>query len=264
MPADVFSTKYSVLTDWLKDNAKTTKESDKVFNISNMYDINVYLDDGLKSTGITGYAYSDYINMYSVGSFSHEYIHHILFYIGKSGYAREVIPEMHASTSKYAMAMWYYVPHYVTGFEYTIYPLGGTFKKDIDYTPGVISVPLVDFTEKYNNLVKGKEEKPQQIRIDIERIYYKDAFSRIVSLDRSIICKYTMNSMFADGDGTAESPYGIRFSRHFKNIAKVNGKNYILKENLLFDKLEDFFEFAKGGVFDGNNYEIIINEDRVF
>lgn len=159
------------------------------------------------------------------------------------------------------MSFRYYVPHYVTGFEYTIYPLGGIFKKDIDYTPGVISVPLVDFTEKYNNLVKEEEEKPQQIRIDIERIYYKDAFSRIVSLDRSIICKYTMNSMFADGDGTAESPYGIRFSRHFKNIAKVNGKNYILKENLLFDKLEDFFEFAKGGVFDGNNYEITINED---
>ena len=109
LPADVFSTKYSVLTDWLKDNAKTTKESDEVFNISNMYDINVYLDDGLNSTGITGYAYSDYINMYSVGSFSHEYIHHILFYLGKSGYAREVIPEMHASTSKYAMAMWYYL-----------------------------------------------------------------------------------------------------------------------------------------------------------
>ena len=109
LPVDVFSTKYSVLTDWLKDNAKTTKESDEVFHISDMYDINIYLDDGLKSTGITGYAYSDYINMYSVGSFSHEYIHHILFYLGKSGYAREVIPEMHASTSKYAMAMWYYL-----------------------------------------------------------------------------------------------------------------------------------------------------------
>ena len=109
LPVDVFSTKYSVLTDWLKDNAKTTKESDEVFHISDMYDINVYLDDGLKSTGITGYAYSDYINMYSIGSFSHEYIHHILFYLGQSGYAREVIPEMHASTSKYAMAMWYYL-----------------------------------------------------------------------------------------------------------------------------------------------------------
>ncbi len=110
LPVDVFSTKYSVLTDWLKDNAKTTKESDDVFHIgNNMYDINVYLDDGLKSTGIAGYAYRDYINIYSVGSFSHEYIHHILFYLGKNGYAREIIPQMHANTSKYAMAMWYYL-----------------------------------------------------------------------------------------------------------------------------------------------------------
>ncbi len=109
LPTDVFSTKYTVLADWLKDNEKTTKESDNVFQIDNMYSINVYLDDGLKSTGITGYAYGDYINIYSVGSLSHEYIHHILFYLGQSGNAREVIPEMHANTSKYAMAMWYYL-----------------------------------------------------------------------------------------------------------------------------------------------------------
>ena len=109
LPSDVFSTKYNVLTDWLKDNAKTTAESDKVFGISDMYDINVRLDDGLKSTGITGYADGNYIDIYSVGSFSHEYIHHVLFYLGKSGYLREVIPEMHANTSKYATAMWYYL-----------------------------------------------------------------------------------------------------------------------------------------------------------
>ena len=109
LPADVFSTKYNTLTEWINDNEKTTKESNTVFRISNMYDINVFLDDGLNSTGITGYANGDYINLYSVGSFSHEYIHHILFYLGKSGNAREVIPEMHANTSKYAMAMWYYL-----------------------------------------------------------------------------------------------------------------------------------------------------------
>ena len=109
LPADVFSTKYNVLADWLKDNAKTTAESNEVFGISDMYDINVRLDDGLKSTGITGYADENYIDIYSVGSFSHEYIHHALFYLGKSGYAREVIPEMHANTSKYATAMWYYL-----------------------------------------------------------------------------------------------------------------------------------------------------------
>lgn len=109
LPSDVFSTKYSVLADWLKDNAKTTAESDEVFHVSDMHEINVYLDDGLKSTGITGYADGDYINIYSVGSFSHEYIHHVLFHLGKSGYAREVIPEIHANTSKYATAMWYYL-----------------------------------------------------------------------------------------------------------------------------------------------------------
>ena len=109
LPTDVFSTKYDALTEWLNDNEKTTKESNEVFKISDIYDINVFLDTGFRSTGITGYADDDYIDMYSVGSFSHEYIHHILFYLGKSGYAREVIPEMHANTSKYAMAMWYYL-----------------------------------------------------------------------------------------------------------------------------------------------------------
>lgn len=109
LPDDVFSTKYGALTDWLKDNAETTAKSNEVFRISNMYDINVYLDDGLKSTGITGYAYRTDIDIYSVGSFSHEYIHHILFYLGKSGYAREIIPQMHANASKYDRAMWYYL-----------------------------------------------------------------------------------------------------------------------------------------------------------
>lgn len=109
LPTDLFSTKYSDLADWLKDNWESTKESNEIFNLRKMYDIDVFLDDGLKSTGITGYAYGDYINVYSVGSFSHEYIHHILFYLGQSGYAREVIPEMHANTSKYAMSMWYYL-----------------------------------------------------------------------------------------------------------------------------------------------------------
>lgn len=109
LPDEVFSTSYDKLRDWLKDNEKTTAESNAVFNVAEMYDIKVYLEDGLKSNGTTGYAHGDYIDLYSVGSFSHEYIHHILFYLGKSGIAREVIPEMHANTSKYARAMWYYL-----------------------------------------------------------------------------------------------------------------------------------------------------------
>lgn len=109
IPRNLFSTSYDILSDWLKDNEKTTKESNDLFRVNNMYDIDVYLDDGLKSSGISGYAYDSYINIYSVGSFSHEYIHHILFYLDKSGNAREVIPEMHADTSKYSRIMWYYL-----------------------------------------------------------------------------------------------------------------------------------------------------------
>lgn len=80
-----------------------------MFGISNMYPITVYLENGTSSSGITGRATEDYIELFSAGSFSHEYIHHILFYTGKSGALREVIPEMHANSSKYAMAMWYYL-----------------------------------------------------------------------------------------------------------------------------------------------------------
>ena len=109
LPFEVFSTSYDKIRDWLKDNEKTTAESNAVFKVANMYEIKVYLEDGLKSNGITGYAHDDFIDLYSVGSFSHEYIHHILYYLGKSGIAREVIPEMHANTSKYARAMWYYL-----------------------------------------------------------------------------------------------------------------------------------------------------------
>lgn len=110
LPKSYFSTSYDKLSDWLKDNAMTTAESNKVFDILDMYRIDVFLDDGIKSKNITGYAYDDYIKIYSVGSFSHEYIHHVLFYLReRNGNASEVIPEMHANTSKYSRGMWYYL-----------------------------------------------------------------------------------------------------------------------------------------------------------
>lgn len=109
LPISRFNTSYNYLSDWLKDNSKTTDDSNELFGASSMYSINVFLDDGLKSTGITGEAYSNYIRIYSVGAFSHEYIHHILFQKGKSGYLYEVIPELHANNSKYAKMMWYYL-----------------------------------------------------------------------------------------------------------------------------------------------------------
>ncbi|HBF15226.1 MAG TPA: hypothetical protein DDW30_06020 [Clostridiales bacterium] len=109
LPSDVFSTSYPQLSDWLKDNRQTTDESNRLFRIGDMYDITVYLEDGLLSTGISGAAFGNTVTLYSVGSFSHEYLHHILYYLGKSGNAREVIPELHANSSEYSRAMWYYL-----------------------------------------------------------------------------------------------------------------------------------------------------------
>lgn len=109
LPINVFSTSYDRLSDWLKDNETTTAASNSVFKVGSMYNIDVFLDDGFKSNGISGYADDDFISIYSAGSFSHEYVHHILFRLGKSGNAREVIPELHANSSVYSRAMWYYL-----------------------------------------------------------------------------------------------------------------------------------------------------------
>ncbi len=109
LPKSCFSTAYNFLADWLDDNAKTTEESNAVFKVSSMHDIAVYLDDGLKSYGISGEATSDSVILYSVGSFAHEYIHHILVSKGQGGYLREIFPELHANTSKYNNLMYYYL-----------------------------------------------------------------------------------------------------------------------------------------------------------
>ena len=109
LPKEQFSTSYDYLSDWLKDNQRTKEESDAVFKSESMYDINVYLDDGKRSYGRTGEAFGSSITLYSVGSFSHEYIHHILFKMDKSGYLSEVFPELQANNSKYSNLMWYYL-----------------------------------------------------------------------------------------------------------------------------------------------------------
>ena len=46
--------------------------------------------------------------VYSAGSFSSEYIYHVLMYKGKIGNARDTLTEFHANTDKYANLMWYY------------------------------------------------------------------------------------------------------------------------------------------------------------
>ena len=111
LPENVFSMTYNHLSAWLKDNWAMKEDSDKTFGIYDMYDISVYVDDG-KDSVISGYASSgarNYINIYSVGAFSHEYIHHILYYKGDSGYLSEVLPELQANNSKYSNLMWYHL-----------------------------------------------------------------------------------------------------------------------------------------------------------
>lgn len=136
---EYFDTTYHFLSDWLKDNELTTKLSNEVFRINDMYDINVYLDDGVKSRGISGEAARDYINIYSVGAFSHEYIHHALKKRDKQGHLSEIIPEMHATTSKYSRTMWYYL---VTGQSKT-FPYESSIKEKESY------IAAMDLYKKY-------------------------------------------------------------------------------------------------------------------
>lgn len=109
LPETEFDTTYDFLSDWLRDNAATTKITDETFKVRDMPHIDVSLADGLKSSGISGEANADYIKIYSVGAFSHEYVHHALKQTGKHGSLSEVLPELHANTSKYSRKMWYYL-----------------------------------------------------------------------------------------------------------------------------------------------------------
>lgn len=109
LPETEFDTSYDFLSDWLRDNAATTKITDETFKVRDMPHIDVSLADGLKSSGISGEANADYIKIYSVGAFSHEYAHHALKQTGKHGKLSEVLPELHANTSKYSRKMWFYL-----------------------------------------------------------------------------------------------------------------------------------------------------------
>ena len=51
LPDEDFTTAYDDLCDWLEDNRRVQRDADELFDVYNMYDINIYLDDGKKSTG---------------------------------------------------------------------------------------------------------------------------------------------------------------------------------------------------------------------
>ena len=107
LPKEVFNTSYSSITAWLKDNMRVVELTDSAFGVTEMGNIDVIVEDGLKSNGIVGEAYADYIKIYSVGAFSHEYTHHALFNTDKDGLVSETLCDIHANTSKFAQSMWY-------------------------------------------------------------------------------------------------------------------------------------------------------------
>ena len=109
LPETEFAATYDFLSDWLRDNAATTKITDETFKVRDMPHIDVSLSDGLKSSGISGEANADYIRIYSIGAFSHEYAHHALKQTGKHGRLSEVLSELHANSSKYSRKMWFYL-----------------------------------------------------------------------------------------------------------------------------------------------------------
>lgn len=108
LPEERFTAKYNYLSDWLKDNAETTKATNELFGVGNMYPLKVYLYEGVADVNTTGEIGKDFMNIYSAGIFSHEYIQHILIYKGQNGNLRDTVPQLHANTSKYANLMWYY------------------------------------------------------------------------------------------------------------------------------------------------------------
>ncbi len=113
LPDDRFSTYYDLLSDWLKDNQKTIDRSNAVFHVTDSYVIDVYLDDGLSSSGAMGdlqtAAGRSNILLNSVGVFPNYYIYYIFGQIGEKGYLRDAMTDLHANDSEYANATYYYL-----------------------------------------------------------------------------------------------------------------------------------------------------------
>lgn len=51
LPEEDFTTAYDDLCDWLEDNRRVQRDADELFDVYNMYDINIYLDDGKNRRG---------------------------------------------------------------------------------------------------------------------------------------------------------------------------------------------------------------------
>ena len=151
----------------------------------------------------------------------------------------------------------YSIPSYVCAIDYVIYPSSQEFTQLFsvsqynkignvrfdDFDKNLLSKEQegsVNFENNYNSL---GYTTPQNIKIVIKKIYYLDVDNGIISLSKSMTSEYSINSMFAGGSGTSDSPYQITCKRHFENMLSYNTGEYKLMNDLSLDNRSEFKEF---------------------
>ena len=167
----------------------------------------------------------------------------------------------------------YSIPSYVCAIDYVIYPSSKEFTQLFsvsqynkignvrfdDFDKNLLSKEQegsVNFENNYNSL---GYTTPQNIKIVIKKIYYIDVDNGITSLSKSMTSEYSINSMFAGGSGTSDSPYQITCKRHFENMLSYNTGEYKLMNNLWLDNRSEFKEFK--AILNGNNKTITMTID---
>lgn len=152
----------------------------------------------------------------------------------------------------------YSVSKYITGFDYVIYPNNTLFRYEVSGSLSTLpnqnsQIGIVSFKNNYLSL---NYNTPTNLRIDVKKIHYLNAFNSVSYMGVNIVCNYSMHNMFAGGSGTSSSPYQITHKRHFENIQNVNDKYYVLNNNLTLSNKTSFFELE--GTFDGNSKRITL------
>ncbi len=135
LPAEVFSTDYLVLCDWLDDNALSAALSDGQFGITEMYEIDVFLTDadGKNVEGeIVAYNGVNAIYLYSAGAFSREYFAHILASKGYTGDISYYLWMLRENDSRYANLMHYYLADgRAANYVYAAQTFSGSSEKEL-------------------------------------------------------------------------------------------------------------------------------------
>jgi hypothetical protein len=183
-----------------------------------------------------------------------------------------IIPQFEATASITSMInsndmqFTYFVPKFVTGFDYKIYPSSTVFTFYLNNdkitrinvsnktggTQGTAS-----FLTNYNTL---GYTSTQTLFIDIVRIHYVDGFSIERSVDKSILSSYSMPNLFGGGTGSSTSPFLISSVRHFNNIAKTASySSYYYKQtaDLDFNGTSHALQTKSfWGAYDGKAYSL--------